>query len=127
MLCMANGLPINILEDKTIEPISLAIGITMAVASVTKAAHEKSVQRQTYYAQTLKAESEAIARSQADLEEKRNKALKLFAVQTALQTRQQREAELAQKIKKKKQTQAIIIASLGVGAIGLITYSIIKK
>ena len=127
MLYMANGSLINILEDKVIDPITLTIGITMAIVSVSKAAHEKSVERQTYYAQTLKAESEAIARAEADLEEKRSKALKLFAVQTALRTRQQREAELAEKIKKEKQAQTIIIATLGVGAIGLITYSIIRK
>lgn len=115
------------MEDKVIDPITLTIGITMAIVSVSKAAHEKSVERQTYYAQTLKAESEALARAEADLEEKRSKALKMVAVQTALRTRQQREAELAEKIKKEKQVQAIVIASLGVGAIGLITYSIIKK
>ena len=115
------------MEDKVIEPITLAIGITMAVASVTQAAHEKSVQRQKYYADTMKAELDAIAQSEADIQEKRNKALKLLAAQTAARTRQQREAEIAEKIKKEKQKQAIIIATLGVSAIGLITYSIIRK
>ena len=57
MFYMANGSPINILEDNTIDPITLSIGIAMAVGAVTKAAHEKSVARQQYYAQRLNEEA----------------------------------------------------------------------
>jgi molecular chaperone GrpE (heat shock protein) len=124
---MANGSPINILEDKAIDPITLSIGIAMAVGAVTKAAHEKSVARQQYYAQRLNEEAQAIAAAETELAEKRKKTLQLFAVQAALNVRKQREAEAAKQVAKEKQAQTIIIATLGVGAIGLITYSIVKK
>ena len=49
------------------------------------------------------------------------------AEQTATRIRQQREAEALEKLKKEQKKQLLIVLGLSTTAVGLITYSLIKK
>jgi hypothetical protein len=108
------------------EPISLTIGIVLALASVGKAAHEKSSSRQLAYAQEITRQSEEIAKSESAFEEKKKAVMKLAAVKAAVEIGERRKKEAEAIIKQKQQNQMLIAAALGVVAIGFIVYSLNK-
>lgn len=122
---MANGWLKIILEDKAIDPITLTM-LAIALVKVGKDAHDKSVARQSQYAQAVLQAQKDTAATQTELETQRKKALQTVAVQTAYKIREQRLAEAEQKLKEEKQKQILIVAGLGLAATGLIIYSIKK-
>jgi hypothetical protein len=108
------------------EPISLTIGVVLALASVGKAAHEKSFSRQLSYANEITRQTEELAKSETEIEEKKKAALRLAAVKAAVEIGERRRKEAEAIVKKKQQNQMLIAATLGVVAIGFIVYSLKK-
>lgn len=99
----------------------------MGVAAVSKAAHEKSRARQVDYATEQAKISQIQSQAEEELAARRKKLMMAIAEQTATRIRQQREAEALEKLKKEQKKQLLIVLGLSTTAVGLITYSLIKK
>ena len=99
----------------------------MGVAAVSKAAHEKSRARQVDYATEQAKISQIQSQAEEELAARRKKLMMAVAEQTATRIRQQREAEAIEKLKKEQKKQLLIVLGLSTTAVGLITYSLIKK
>jgi hypothetical protein len=123
---MVNGWLKITLEDKAIDPITLTIGIALATASISKAAHEKSVARQKEYAEEINRTAKELAAADLELAEQRKKLLQASAIQAAKRIAEQKQKEAEAKVKQKQQQQMLIAGALGVSAIGVIIYSIKK-
>ena len=123
---MENGWLIYILEDKVIDPITLTM-LAIALVKVGKDAHDKSVARQINYAQTVQQTQKDIAATQSEMEAQRKKSFQTIAIQTAYKIREQKLAEAEQKVKQEKLKQTLIVAGVGLAAVGLVVYTIKNK
>jgi hypothetical protein len=106
------------------EPVTLTIGIAMAVVSVAKAAKEKSAERQQAYADEINKAAQNITDADLSLEETKKRAMQLAAAKFAVGVGEQRRKEAEQRVKKEQQKQLLIAGAIGAAAIGIIVYSI---